>query len=303
MSPVENPSTVAEQASAVTGDRPFLLRQEGTDEGGTLGPTMLVREHPGGAEVVPIVHPQRPRPEFDFAKAWHHFRIVLKDKEQTDQIVAVADALPWRGVGEAASAFLASERGRAIFLAEPSLPDFLDDHALLRRTPPGSFAHAYCDFMEREGLTAAGMVAATRARQQFGDGVDWYIDRLRDFHDILHIVTGYGRDLLGEQCIFAFMYHQRPSPGHLGLAWAGTLMMKAKLQSKAPILRALIEARRNGKLCPRIVELPIKELFAMPLTTVREKLNVPEPRWYRKVLEVWRAEGIDPHAFLAKQAA
>lgn len=303
MPPVETLSPDVEQSAAVTGERPFLLRRAGTDEGGTLDPKMLVREHADTVEVVPILNPRRPRPEFEFAKAWHHFKIVLKDKEQTDQIVAVADALPWRGMVDAAAEFLATERGRALFQAEPYLPDFLDDHAALRRTPPGSFAHAYCDFMEREGLTAAGMVAATTAREQFGDGVGWYIDRLRDFHDILHIVTGYGRDLLGEQCIFAFMYHQRPSPGHLGLAWAGTLMMKAKIRTKAPILRALVEARRNGKRCPRIVEMPIQELFAMPLTTVREMLNAPEPRWYRKVLEVWDAEGIDPHAFMAKQAA
>jgi ubiquinone biosynthesis protein COQ4 len=292
--------------AAAGGERPFLLRDRGSDEGGTLAPNMLVRERDGRIEALPVVHPERRRPEFDFAKAWHHFKIVLKDKEQTDQIVAVVDALPWRGVGDAASAFLATERGRTIFQAEPYLPDFLDDHAALRRTPKGSFAHAYCDFMEREGLTAAGMVAATGARQAdgaFDDGVAWYIDRLRDFHDILHIVTGYGRDLLGEQCIFAFMYHQRPSPGHLGLAWAGTLMMKAKMKTKAPILRALVEARRNGKACPRIVEQPIKELFAMPLAAVRERLNVPEPRWYLTVMDIWRAEGIDPHAFLAKQAA
>jgi len=301
MPPAGTITTLADQASAGTGERPFLLRRTGADEGGALDPAVLVRERPGGTEVLPITDPERQRPEFDFAKAWRHFRIVLKDKEQTDQIVAVADALPWRGVGEAASAFLATERGRAIFQAEPYLPDFLDDHALLRGTRPNSFAHAYCDFMERESLTAAGMVAATSARQQFGDGVDWYVDRLRDFHDILHIVTGYGRDLLGEQCIFAFMYNQRPSPGHLVLAWAGTLLMKAKMRSKAPVVRALMEARRNGKRCPRIVEMPIQELFAMPLTTVREMLNVPEPHWYHKAMEVWRAEGVDPHAFLAKQ--
>jgi len=73
------------------------------------------------------------------------------------------------------------------------------------------------------------------------------------------------------------------------------------MRSKAPVVRALMEARRNGKRCPRIVELPIQELFAMPLATVREQLDVPEPRWYRQALEVWRTEGIDPHAFLARQ--
>ena len=291
--------------------RPFLLRDAGTSEGGTLAPDllrpdMLARRHAGGTDLFPISHPDRPKPVFQFAKAWHHFRILIKDKEQTEHIVAIVDTLPWRGLGERASAFLSTERGRAIFQAEPYLPDFLDDHAALRRTPKGSFAHAYCDFMEREGLSAAGMVAATSARDAdqrlFNDGVAWYIDRLRDFHDIVHILTGYGRDLLGEQSVLAFTYHQRPCPGNLFLAWAGVVMMKAKMKTRAPIVRALREARRNGKQCPHIVEQPIQDLFAMPLDRVRAMFNVPEPHYYRKVQEIFRAEGVDPHAFLAKQA-
>jgi ubiquinone biosynthesis protein COQ4 len=52
-----------------------------------------------------------------------------------------------------------SERGERLRTTEPSLPEILDDHATLRRTPKGSLAHAYCDFMEAEGLSAAGLVA------------------------------------------------------------------------------------------------------------------------------------------------
>src|SRR5690606_24931222 len=105
----------------------------------------------------------------------------------------------------------------------------------------------------------------------------------------------------GEQCVLAYLYHQRPSPGHLAVAWAGTLLMKLKLRTRAPILRALVEAQRHGRLCPRIVEQSITELLPMQLTAVRERLNVPDPDWYRVVHDVWRTEGIDPHAFLAKQ--
>lgn len=293
------------------GERPFLLRDAGIGEGGTIAPEvvrsdMLVRRHAGGTDVFPICHPDRPQPVFQFAKAWRHFRILIKDKEQTEQIVAIVDTLPWRGLAKQASAFLSTERGRAIFQAEPYLPDFLDDHAALRRTPKGSFAHAYCDFMEREGLSAAGMVEATSARDKdqrlFGDGVAWYIDRLRDFHDLVHIMTGYGRDLLGEQCVLAFTYEQRPCPGNLFLAWAGNTMMKVKMKTQAPLVRALLEARRNGKQCPRIVEQPIQELFAMPLEAVRTMFNVPEPHRYRQCHDIWRAEGIDAYAFMAKQA-
>ncbi|MCW1430013.1 Coq4 family protein [Novosphingobium sp. JCM 18896] len=302
---------IAQGVAVGDGEQPFLLGDADNREGGTLlpdllRPDMLTRSHAGGVDLFPICHPDRPKAVFRFAKAWHHFRILIKDKEQTEQIVAIVDALPWRKLSDEASAFLSTERGRAIFQAEPYLPDFLDDHAALRRTPKGSFAHAYCDFMEREGLSAAGMVEATSARDKdqraFGDGVAWYIDRLRDFHDLVHIMTGYGRDLLGEQCVLAFTYDQRPCPGNLFLAWAGNTMMKVKMKTQAPLVRALLEARRNGKQCPRIVEQPIQELFAMPLEAVRKMFNVPEPHRYRQCHDIWRAEGIDAYAFMAKQA-
>ena len=56
-------------------------------------------------------------------------------------------------------------------------------------------------FMEREGLSAAGLEAEyakfTDAGVRYEDGIDRYGDRLRDTHDMLHVLTGYGRDALG----------------------------------------------------------------------------------------------------------
>ena len=283
----------------------FLLREGGNDEGGTLGPDVLVREIDGRVEIKPVMHPERERPKLQPYQAWVHFSRVLKDKEQTDELIGVFDTLPWRGVGDAARDFLMTEHGRAIYRAEPYLPEIFDDHESLRKTPKGSFAHAYCDFMEHEGLTAAGLVEASgdtrNGMERLEDGVEWYGDRLRDTHDILHILTGYGRDTLGEQCVLAFLYHQRPSPGHLFVAWAGTLLMKVKLRTRAPILGALLEARRHGRLTQRIVEQSILDLLPMPLEEVRAKLNIEPPTQYHAVLNTFAKEGIDPHAFLAKK--
>lgn len=280
---------------------PFSLNKDGY-----VDANMIARVEGDTVNVIPLVHPDRRRPKWHFVRAWRHFSNVRKDKEQTDQIIGVFDALPWRTVAEAASSFLASPRGQAIYQDEPYLPDILDDHVALRRTPKGSFAHVYCDFMEREGLSAAGLVAATgndrNGQPLLKDGVEWYNDRLRDIHDILHILTGYGRDPLGEQCLLAYLFHQRPSPGHLAVSTAGTLLMKVQLKTKAPILRAVIEAHRHGRLCPRIVEQSIRKILPMPLMEVRERFNVREPLWYKKVHDVWKSEGVDPHAFLAKQS-
>jgi ubiquinone biosynthesis protein COQ4 len=285
----------------------FLLRSAGDNEGGTMSPDYISRTTPAGVETVPIVHPERVRPVFNLAKGWKHLKILVKDKDRTDELFGVLDSLPWRGFGEAAAEFLATDQGRKIYQSEAYLPDILDDHATLRQMPKGSFADVYCNFMEAEGLTAAGLIEEANVYRKdnviLEDGVEWYNNRLRDTHDILHVLTGYGRDTFGEQCLLAFLFDQRPSPGHLFLAWLGTLLMKAKLKTKAPFLRAFLQARRDGRLTQRIVEQPIRELLPLPMEEVRRRLSIPEPTKYLQVLEIWRSEGTDPHALLAAQGA
>jgi ubiquinone biosynthesis protein COQ4 len=129
------------------------------------------------------------------------------------------------------------------------------------------------------------------------------MNRLRDTHDLLHILTGYGRDALGEQCVLAFTYSQQPSPAHLFIAYAGGFNMKKTIKSRAPILRAVREGQKLGKACPRIVEMPIRELLAMQVDDAREKLGITPASYYAQAHQVWRSEGIDPYDLLLAKAA
>ena len=255
----------------------------------------------------PLFNEARPKPVLRPLKAWHHFRELLKDKENTEEVFHIFESLPWKGMAPAAEAFLTSERGQAIRASEPYLPAILDDHAALRRLPAGSVAHAYCDFMEREGLSAKGLVDEferfNNGRYNFGDQFEWYLNRLRDTHDLLHILTGYGRDALGEQCVLAFTYSQQPSPAHLFIAYAGGINLKSRVKSSAPVLRAVREGQKLGKACPRIVETPIRELLAMQVDEARAKLGITPARYYAQAHQVWRVMGIDPYDMLAVQAA
>ena len=248
--------------------------------------------------LVPLRDPLRRPPQFDFAAAWRHFRTFKQDKEQTNVVFCVFDSLPWVGIDRAAERFLATGRGREVYASEPFLPDILDDHAALRRLPMGSLAHDYCDFMEREGLTAACLVRETEAmnggRPRHNDQVQWYIDRQRDVHDLLHILTRYGRDALGEQCVLAFVFNQRPSWGHIFIAYAGAMVTRRRNGTHAPVLRAAREAQRMGRACPRIAEQSIRALMALPTEVVREKFSIRPVRFYDEVHRIWRAAGIEP---------
>jgi ubiquinone biosynthesis protein COQ4 len=255
---------------------------------------------------LPLIHPDRQPMRLDWLKAWKHFRLLGSDKERTSDAFCVFRALPWVGVSDAACAFLATSQGRAIYADEPYLPDILDDHAALRRLPRGSLGQDYCNHMERDGLSAAALVAEYEKGRSDGgridDRVEWYLDRLRDTHDLLHVLTGFGRDVLGEQCVLAFVFKQRPSIGHLFVGYAGAALTRFNSPWQVPVLRAVFEARQIGKSCLPIAEQPIRELLAMPTENVRARLGLRPARRYHDALRIMRERGIDPKLVLAKAA-
>ena len=264
--------------------------------------------HTGFAQTLggdlPLVDPSRPKLRYDVRRAWHHFRRLIADKENTEEVFYIFEALPWKDMPTAGAKFLASPQGKAMRAREPFLPSVLDDHAALRRMPEGSLAHAYCDFMEREGLTAQGLVEEYAKFEdrygRFEDQLNWYFERLRDTHDLLHVLTGYGRDALGEACVLAFTYSQQPAPAHLFIAYAAGRELKQTVPVKAPIYRAVREGQRMGKACPRLIEVPVLDLLPLPLAEVRERLGIAEPTYYNAVHAAWRAAGVDPYDVLGK---
>ncbi|MEM7664620.1 MAG: Coq4 family protein [Pseudomonadota bacterium] len=249
-------------------------------------------------------HPDRPQPRYSLPRALKNFSLLMKDKEDTSLVFKIFESLPSKSFMPRVRNLALSERGEALRASEPALPEILDDHATLRKTPKGSLAHAYCDFMEAEGLSAAGLVAEAESlgRPKYDDLVQWFAERSRDTHDLFHVLTGYGRDALGEQCVLLFTHGQSPSHGHLLIGYAGAANIKKMAWgSKAPIMGAVNQARRTGKGAQRMIEQPIRELLAMPFDDVRAKLNIPEPTKYRECHRIWAEEGIDPYDLLASE--
>lgn len=249
-------------------------------------------------------HPDRPAPRRNVRAAIHHFRELLKDKEDTSHVFKIFESLPSSRFVPMARAFTLSREGQRVRESEPFLPTILDDHAALRRLPAGSVAHAYCDFMEREGLTAAGLVEegekAWPNRPKYGDLIEWYASRRRDTHDLLHVLTGYGRDALGEQCVLAFTYGQNGGFAHLFIAYLGALNVKKGVRTPAPVLRAVRQAHKMGAGAPRVAEMPILQLLKMPLAEARGLLKVGNISAYRGCHDEWKQRGIDPYDLLGK---
>jgi ubiquinone biosynthesis protein COQ4 len=253
-----------------------------------------------------LLHPDRPAARYRPLRAVKSFQALIKDKEDTSLVFKIFESLPPKDFLPRVRALALSERGEFLRSSELSLAEILDDHVTLRRTPKGSLAHAYCDFMEAEGLSAAGLTAEYQraGRPQYPDLIEWYISRSRDTHDLFHVLTGYGRDALGEQCVLLFTHGQQPCQGHLLIGYAGAANIKKMAKgSTAPIFGAVRQAHRTGKGAPPLISQPIRKLLERPLDEVRTALLIPEPTLYRECHRIWSGEGIDPYDLLASKPA
>jgi ubiquinone biosynthesis protein COQ4 len=117
------------------------------------------------------------------------------------------------------------------------------------------------------------------------------------------VLTGYGRDALGEQCVLLFTHGQSPSQGHLLIGYAGAANIRKMVKgSAAPVFGAVRQAHRTGKGAPQLMAQPIRQLLERPLEEVRRAAHSAADQ-YRECHRIWRAEGIDPYDLLATKPA
>jgi ubiquinone biosynthesis protein COQ4 len=256
----------------------------------------------------PLTHPDRVDGGFRPFKAWGHFQKLIADKEDTEQVFHIIEALRSGTFVQLAGEFYASEFGRRTFDDGVDLVTLLDDHDALRALDAGTVGRAYLAFMEREGLTAQGLVDEygrfRRHQPRYSDQLELYSNRLRDTHDLCHVLTGYGRDALGEACVLAYSACHTPNWGTKFIAWAGAWQIRKFVPRNANIFGCIREARRIGKAAGNIAHQDIAALLREPLADARARLNIGKPVAYFRAHEVMRAAGLNPaETALAPQTA
>ena len=255
-------------------------------------------------EIEPIDVPKIPRRWF---KAMKHFRNLIANKEDTTQVFHITNSLNGNDLYKEYNKFIAHPEGKKRFLERRNLVPILDDRDTLLAMPEGSLAQAYCHFMDSQGLTAQGLVDEfDRFTQDVEDKRDpdfkWYNNRLRDTHDLTHVLTGYSRDALGEECVLAFSYQQHSGFGTQFIAYMGALEFRRHTPKGAPVIGAIREAAVRGRAAKNIEHFDILDLLPRPLEEVREMMGIIPMVKYPKVHAMMREAGLDPFAALAAEA-
>jgi ubiquinone biosynthesis protein COQ4 len=243
----------------------------------------------------PLVHPDRKISGMRVLKAWRHFRKLVANKEDTEQVFHITEALKGRKTHEQAWAFIASPDGQRFLAEETDIPAMLDDHARWTDCGPSTVAAHYVAFMRREGLSAAGLVAESEKfmprEKRLGDLTQWYFERLRDTHDLFHILTGYGRDALGEASLLGFTYEQNHNRGVWFIAYAAAHQIRKQTRTRAPIYASIAEGRRLGRAAKKLAHMDVEAVMRMDLGEARAMLGIGTPETYFECLRILEAEG------------
>lgn len=224
-------------------------------------------------------------------RAWQALRILLKDKEDTEQVFIIIRSLTGKSLLRGFNRFTATRNGAAILAERHRLIEKLSDRDALRALPPASLGRAYLAFMERENLSADGLVDASRAAEgeeaavspSENDAFAHYAERLRDAHDLWHVVSGYGRDGLGELCLLGFTFAQTRNPG-IGLICLAGANQYAR-QLGFDVVRALLFGYQSGRAAAWLPAADWERLLPVPLDAVRDELKIRTPRIYPDLLQ------------------
>jgi ubiquinone biosynthesis protein COQ4 len=218
----------------------------------------------------------------DWRTARDAIKRLLADGDDTTQVFRIMRAL---NVGNAAHNYarlVATREGGRIAYDRVELAQTFADPAFRATFAPGTVGAAYRDWLTETGYSADGLAEVSRLDdvQDMAHPVAWMGRRIRDCHDIWHVLTGYKADEnMGEACLVAFSYAQ---VGGLGWALIGSAaaLKSIRITGSRLFAKAVWEGYRNGRRAKWISGEDYLKLLHEPLDAARARLNIATPHAY-----------------------
>jgi len=215
-------------------------------------------------------------------RALRAIRALIRNPDDTPKVFEIIDALSGNAGELTFQRFRATQSGRQILAEKRRLLDVLDDRQRLMALPHGTLGRTYAEFVEREQITGQGLADASQAgrRVELDPERQLFFERLRDMHDLWHVVSGYGRDLLGEAALLAFSYAQTRNRGVGFIVAVAWLRARGEAAAGRPMMAVGFRRGRRARWLPAE---DWEALLEEPLSAVRQKLGLGDPPAYAPV--------------------
>ncbi|WCM26566.1 ubiquinone biosynthesis protein COQ4 [Sphingomonas sp. QA11] len=218
----------------------------------------------------------------DWRTAFDAIRKLLADGDDTTQVFRIMHALNVGSTAANYGKFIATRQGGRMAYERIELAERFVDKAYVASFAPGTVGAAYRHFLETTGYSADGLadISKINREEDMPHPYAWFGRRIRDTHDIWHVLTGYKADeSMGEAALVAFSYAQ---VGGLGWAFIGgaAALKSIRVTGSTLFARAVIEGYRNGRKAKWVAGEDYEKLMHEPIEAARARLGIPTPTAY-----------------------
>ena len=238
----------------------------------------------------------------DWRTALDAIRKLMANGDDTTQVFRIMRALNVGNSSKNYARLIATEQGGRLAYERTELAPLFAQPGFARQFAPGTVGAAYCHFLDSTGYSADGLAEVSRINQEEDmlHPYAWFGRRVRDTHDIWHVLTGYKADeSMGEASLVAFSYAQ---DGGLGWALIGTAAALKSIRVTGGTLfaKAVWEGYRHGRKAKWMLNEDYVALLAEPLESARARLGIATPVAY---LKAQRELGAEMASYLTNRPA
>jgi ubiquinone biosynthesis protein COQ4 len=223
----------------------------------------------------------------EWGKAWRAVKALIESPEDTEQVFIILRALSGKSFWKAYKKFAESPVGQNVLHNRIDLMDTLKNTEMLSSLPKGTLGREYYEFITRENISPEGLVDASESENgSLGltdEDMNRYAARSREMHDLWHVVSGYGRDGLGEASIVAMSYVYSKNLGFALIAVMAAHTFK-DLAPNGGVRRSVLEGYFNGRKSEWLLGVDWEAMMPLPLEEVRSRLNIKTPVRYQKTV-------------------
>ena len=229
---------------------------------------------------------------YRLAEASRAMEALSANPDDTAQAIRAIAAMSGSSPERCFRRFRRSQQGERILREKRELYDVLSDLGGLGAMPDGSLGRAIWDFYTVEQISAQGLKGASEDAVGEGgffagdDDRARFARRLRELHDVFHVLTGYGRDVRGEIACLSFTFAQTKNTG-IGYLALRVLRGAGWSSEMGQLIR---QAFWRGRRAEWLIDRDWEALLPVPLDRLRRDLGVGPPPAYQPV----RSAGAPP---------
>jgi ubiquinone biosynthesis protein COQ4 len=194
---------------------------------------------------------------------------LVKDPTQTESVYDIEDGMKHSEAMAVATQHMLADPDISVLAQEKYLAPVPDIDRLLQ-CPPGSLGHTYATY-----ISTSGFDPAFYRSMSIEDDTSYLLLRLRQTHDIWHVVTGFSTDVPGELGLKAFELAQTRRT-MAGILMAGGFL-KCLLQTPAELdvlLDRIARGYRMGTQAKSLLAQKWELAWDKPLADWRSELRL-----------------------------